>query len=426
MQVTVEQQTPSQVELKVEVDVETVAKTIDQVYDEFSKRTNVPGFRKGKTPRKILERYVSPESVKRRAVELMVPTAFSEAIAEKEIQPYAEPDLQIVQFEAEQPFVFKATVPLPPKIELGEFKGIEVEPRSIGEVTDQDVEAQLKLLQESRATSQKVEDRGIRMGDIVIAEITSQVEGREKSQARRSMIEIGTSTPAFDQNLLDLRPEERRTFDIEYPADYSEPDLAGKKVTFDVAVEAIRERLFPEMNDEFAGQVGDFQTLDELREDIRARLIAAREQSADQEAERRVLEEIVARSKVDFPDVLVEHEVGHDLDEIQKRLEKENVSVGEYLRQIGKTREQFTADLREEAARRLKTGLVLGEIAEAEKIDVGEEEVEAEIERRAAESKATREAVEAYIEARGGRASLRNTLLHRKIMDFLRSVSTIK
>lgn len=425
MQVTVEQQTPSQVELKVEVDAETVAKTIDQVYDEFSKRTNVPGFRKGKTPRKILERYVSPESVKRRAVELMVPTAFNEAIAEKDLKPYAEPDLQIVQFEAEQPFVFKATVPLPPKIEMGEYKGIEVERPKV-EVTDQDIEAQLKLLQESRATSQKVEDRGIRMGDIVIAEITSQVEGREKSQARRSMIEIGTSIPAFDQNLLDLRPEERRTFDIEYPADHSEPDLAGKKVTFDVAVEAIRERLFPELNDEFAGQVGDFQTLDELREDIRARLIAAREQSADQEAERRVLEEIVARSKVDFPDVLVEHEVGHDLDEIQKRLEKENVSVGEYLRQIGKTREQFTADLREEAARRLKTGLVLGEIALIEKIDVIEEEVEAEIERRAAESKATREAVEAYIEARGGRASLRNTLLHRKIMDFLRSVSTIK
>lgn len=425
MQVTVEQRAPSKVELKIEVEAEKVAETTNKVYREFAQSTAVPGFRQGKAPRRILERYVKPESVRRRTVEMMIPQAYREALEHENIRPYADPELEVIQLEAGQPFVFKAKVPLPPKVELGEYKGIEVKRPEV-KVTDADVEARLKYLQESRTTAKKVEDRGVQIGDIVVADIASAVQGEEKGAPKRSLVDVGTNVPGFDANVVGLKPGERKVFTVEYPKDFPDKEMAEKKVDFDVAVEAIREREVPELNDDFAKAIGDFKTLADLREDIRARLAASAEQEADREVERKIVDETVARSKVDFPDVLVEHEMGHDLEDIKRRLDRQGLSLEQYLQQIGQTQDQFLSELREAVTRRVRIGLVLVEIANVEKTDVADEEVDAEIERIAADSKATRESVEAYIEARGGRSSLRNSLLTRKITDHLRSVSKIK
>ena len=425
MQVTAEQLNPSEIELKIEIEAEEVARTIDQVYQEFSDSAEVPGFRKGKAPRHLLERYISPESVKRRAVELMVPPAYRKALEEKDIHPYAEPEVEIVQLDEQQPFIFKAAVPLPPKVELGEYKGIEVE-RKAAQITDQDVEAQLKHLQESRATSEKVEGRGVRKGDIVVADIASTAEGEEKGNPRRALFEAGANIAGFDDNILGMQAGQRRVFTVQYPKDFSDQELAGKNVEFDVTVESVGERRIPELNDEFAKTIGDFEALADLREDIRVRLIASAEEAADREVERKIIDEIVARSKVDFPDVLVEHEVEHDLQDIQARLDRQRLTLQQYLRQTGRTEEQFLSELRENAARGVRIGLVLAEISDKENINVTDEEIDAEIERMAADWKATRESVEAYIEARGGRHALKNSLLNRKIIEFLKSVSAVK
>ncbi|HUV06016.1 MAG TPA: trigger factor [Armatimonadota bacterium] len=425
MQVTSEQLSPSEIEFKIEIEAEEVAKTIDQVYREFSQSAEVPGFRKGKAPRHLLERYISAESVKRRAVELMVPPAYRKALEEKDVHPYAEPEVQIVQLDMEQPFIFKAAVPLPPKVELGEYKGIEAE-RRVAQITDGDVEAQLKHLQESRAIIEKVEGRGIQKGDVVVADIVSTVEGLEKGSPRRSLLEVGANVPGFDENILGSEAGQRRVFTIQYPKDFSDQELAGKNVEFDVTVESISERRIPELDDEFAKAVGNFETLADLRKDIGTRLAASAEEGADKEVERKIIDEVVARSKIDFPDVLVEHEVEHDLEDIQARLDRQRLTLQQYLRQTGRTEEQFLSELRDEASRGVRIGLVLGEISTAESIGVTDEEADAEIERMTADLKATRESVEAYIEARGGRPALKNSLLNRKIIEFLKSVSTVK
>jgi len=425
MQVTTEQVDPCKVELNIEVEADKVARTIDEVYGEFSQTTSVPGFRKGKAPRRILERYVSPESVRRMAVDSMVAHAYVEALNETGIEPYAGPEVEIVQFDADKPFIFKVMVPLAPKIELGEYKGIEVKRPEVN-ITDEDVDAQLKYLQESNATARKVEDRGIQMGDVAVAEIASTVEGQDKGAPRRSLIEVGSNVPGFDEKVVGLKPGEQRSFPVEYPKDFPEEELAGKTVDFDVNVESIRERQIPELNDEFAKTMGQFETLADLREDIRTRLTASAEKAADREVERKIVDEVVARSKVDFPDVLVDHDVSHDLADMQNRLDRQGMTLEQYLGQIGKTEEEFASELREQAVQGVRAGLVLGEISNAENVDVTDEEVDAEIERIAAESKATTESVETYIEARGGRPALKNSLLNRRILDFLKSVSSIK
>lgn len=425
MQVTVEQLDPCKVELNIEVEAEKVAKTIEDVYDEFAKVTTVPGFRKGKAPRPMLERCVSPESVRREAIDHLVAPAYFEALKEKDINPYADPRLEIIEFETDKPFSFKAIVPLPPKVELGEYKGIKVERPKV-KITNKDVEAQLKYLQESRATSQKVEGRGVQTGDMLIADIASAPEGQDKSEPRRSLVEVGSNVPGFDENIIGLNPGESRTFTIKYPKDFPEQELAGKDVEFDVAAESIRERQIPKLNDEFAKTIGEFETLDAMRKDVKVRLTASAEESADREVERKIIDEIVTRSKVDFPDVLVEHEVGHDLEETQNRLGKQGMTLEHYLKQIGKTQEELLSELREGAARRVRAGLAMAEISDIEKIEVTDEDLEAEIERMAAESKATKESVEAYIETRGGRPAFKNSLINDKILNFLKSVSTIK
>ncbi len=425
MQVTVERQDACSTILNIEVDAEQVARTVKGVYRELAQQVDIPGFRRGKAPQVILERYISPESVRQRAIRELIPAAYAEALKEADLQPFAEPEVEVVKFEKDSPFIFKAKVPLPPKVELGEYKGIEVERPKV-EVTDSDVDLQLEQLRGSHATYKPVEDRGIESGDFVIAEITSQIEGEANKRSTRSALHVGTNLPDFDNAIMGMKPGERRTFSLTYPADFSDPDLAGKKAEFDVAVESIRIRVLPELNDEFAKEISNFDTLDQLREDIRRRLIEYRNREADREVDSKIVEQIVSRSNICFPEVMVEHEVHHDLEDIEEQVKRQNATIEDYLRQTGQTEEQLLETLREAASRRLRVGLVLGEIANVEGIRVSDEEVDAEIDRIAREEKTTREAVVGFLETQGGTDGLRNRLLNRKIFEFLRSVSNIK
>jgi trigger factor len=424
MQVKVENLDPCKVQFTIEVEPEKVAEAIDDVYKEYRDGMSVPGFRKGKTPRKILERVVSPEKIKERAIELLISPAYFDAIKQEDVHPYADPSIDIVEYEPGKPFIFKADIPLPPQVELGEYKGIEVERRKV-EVTDEDVDNQVKYLQESRATSEKVEDRGIENGDIVVADISSKLEGGEKEGPKRSMVQVGSNIPGFDEAINGLKAGEMKTFSIKYPDDFVEKENAGKMVEFEFTVESIRKRNIPELNEDFLKSVGNFETVEALREDIKKHLVDSAEQAADREVEHKIIDEIVNRSKVSFPDVMVDHEIHHDLHDLHDRLAKQGHTVESYLRQIGKTEEDLIAELRTEAEQRLKIGLVLGDVAEAEKIEVTDADIDAEIDRIAADSKTPRASVEAFLETRGGRASLKNTMYNQKITELLRSISVI-
>ena len=425
MQVTSEQLGPCELELKIEVEPERVAQAYDQAYQKFARVTNVPGFRKGKAPRPILERYVPEESVRDEVRDSLVVHSYYEALDQEKLVPYSGPEVEVVTFEDGEPFVFKAKVPLPPKVELGDYKGIEVEKPPVA-VTDEDIENELKYLQERRTTAEKVEDRGVRENDIIVAEVSSTLEGQEPTPAKRSLIQMGSNVPGFDDHVMDLKPGERRTFSLTYPVDYGDAELAGKTADFDVALESIRERKVPDLDDEFAKAVGGFETMAELREDIGKQAISVREQEAEKEVERKIIDQIVARSNICFPDMLLEHDVHHEMEEIQEEFKKRGLTLEQYLERTGKSEEEWLAEMKEALTRRIKAGLAMAEISDVEKIDVTDEDVEAEIDRTAADSNATRESVEAYVDTTGGRPALKNSMLNRKILDFLKSVSSIK
>jgi len=425
MQVTSEQISPCEVQLKIEVEPEQVAQAYDQAYRKFAQVASVPGFRKGKAPRQLLERRVSDDAVREEVRDSLITRTYFAALEQEKLEPYALPDVEIVKLEKAEPFVFTAKVPLPPKVDLGDYKGIEVEKSAVA-VTDEDVEAELEYLRQRNATAEKIEDRGVKADDIVVAEMASAVEGQEMSAPKRSLVQIGGNVPGFDENLMDLKPGERRAFSLQYPDDYSDPELAGKNVSFDVSLESIRERKVPDLDDEFAAKIGDFKTLEELRADVREHIVSVRGNDAEREVDHKLIDEVISRSNISFPGILLDHEIHEELEEVEGRLRRQNVTMEQYLRETGKTQEQFMAELKESLTRRIKAGLALGRIAEAENIDVTDDDVEAEIDRMAAESKATRESVEAYIDTNGGRPSLKNTMLNRRILDYLRSVSSIK
>ncbi|MHB0913632.1 MAG: trigger factor [Armatimonadota bacterium] len=425
MQVTLEQLDPCKVQLDIEVEADRVAETVEKVFREYAKHTTVPGFRKGKAPKNLVARYVSEESVRQRALEDLMPEAYMEALKEKDIDPYGDPSVEDVHFEKDEPLVFKALVPLPPKVELGDYKGIEAK-REKTKITDEDVEKELANLQENNATAEKVDDRGVGENDIVIANMSAVAEGEEPTEPRRSLVRMGENIPGFDEAVKGLKVGERKTFSLPYPEDFEDKDLAGKTVQFDLSVEGIRERKVPELNDEFAKKIGNFDSFEAMRASMKEEMEKSAETAADREVDRKIVDEIVSRSEVCFPDVMVEHELHHDLQEIQSRLSQRGLNIEQYLKMSGKTSEEMLAELREAAERRIRVGLVLGKIAETEKIDVTDEDVEAEIERMVADSKAPRESVESYIEATGGKSALRSSLLDRKIFEYLRSISKIK
>lgn len=425
MQVSVERTDPCEIELNIEVDVESVAKTVERVFGEISKSTQVPGFRKGKAPRQLLERYVSPETVRRRTAEAVIPPAYEEALTEQGIEPYADPDIEVVKFEDNEPFVFKAVVPLPPKVELGEYKGIEIERKAV-EVTDSDIDDQLSNLRENSAKSAKVEDRGSRKGDILVAEIGTAPEGEEIKDPKRSVVEIGKNVPDFDDNVVDMKVGDSREFKVKYPEEFHNTELAGKTMDFSVKAESINERIVPELNDEFAKSVGNFATLDDMRKNLREYLEKSGSDAADRDVENKLIEELLNRSKIDFPKVLVDHDLEHDFADLKAHLERQKISLEDYLARIGKKKEEFVEDMRARAAKRVSVGLLLGKIIEEEKLEVTDADLDAEILRLASEQNVPKDSVEMYIEAQGGRESLRRSMLSRKVIDFLKSVSVIK
>ncbi len=425
MQVTSEQLNPCKVEMKIEIEPEKVAQAYDRMYREFAKVTRIPGFRPGKAPRSIVEKYVDEGAVRREVADNLITEAYPQAISQEKIEPYAAPDVDVEELEEGKPAVFKVVVPLPPKVELGEYKGIEaVKPKV--EVTDEAVENEVLYMQAQRATAEKVEDRGAQENDIAIAELASAPEGQEMAEAKRTLVQVGQNVPGFDEQIMGMKPGESKSFEVKYPDDFETEELAGKNVKYDIKIESLRERKLPELNDEFAKSLGGgIESMDQLREDIKSHLLQVREDAAERAVERSIVDQIVEKSEVCVPDVLVDHEIGHDLQDMQQSLSRQNVTLDQYLQSIGKDREEFLKELRESAEQHIKAGLVMGEVSEKENIDVTDADVDAEIERMAEESKTTKDAVQTYLDTRGGRESLKNSMLNKEILDYLKSVSKI-
>ena len=429
MQVTKEPLDPCQVALTIEVETDKVVQAVDKAYREYSKYVSVPGFRKGKAPLSFVKQRVPETDVRQRAAELLVEPAYAAALEQEEIEPFAQPKLELMQLEfAEKPFIFKAIIPLRPEVELGTYIGLTVEKNKY-ELNDDAVEAQMQRMRE-RAAEYPVVERPVQMGDLVVADLSALVDIRpEASESRPTMIEIGADNiPGFDEQLVGMAKEDEKVFTLTYPETYPDAELAGEEAEFTVKINEIHEKKIPELDDELAQKLsnGRFETVDQFRSELKADMEKSLVANADSEADSKLIDQIIALSTIKYPPVLVEAEVNDEVQELLGRLEQQSVPLDDYLQQIGKTREQLVAEFTEGAKKRIEIGLLLGKVADAESLMLVDADVEAALTERAGEERTSPAAVRAMLESNNGMEALRNRAQAKKVLDFLRGSAIIE
>lgn len=428
MQVTQERLDPCQVALTIEVEEDKVVHALDRAYREYSKYITVPGFRKGKAPLNFVKQRVPENDVRQRTAEILVEPAYAEALKETELEPYAQPKLELVQLEfPDKPFIFKAVVPLAPVVELGEYTGLAVDQQTY-DVQDKDVDAEIERLR-TRAAQFPIVERAVETGDVVIADISAKVEGRpELDEPRGTMVEIGGDNIAgFDEQIVGANSGDTKTFALTYPEDYPDESLAGQPVEFTVTVKEVRAKQLPALDDDLAKTItnGQIESLDQLKSDLKEGMQAQADQTSQNGLESSIVEKVVTNATIQYPPVLIDSELQSDYQELQQRLEKAGRNLQEYLASENKTHEQLVAELRDQADRRVRIGLVLGEIAQKENLALTDDDLNAYITEIALTENATPAAVRAMIENRGSFEAIRNRAQTKKVLDFLKDASTI-
>ena len=426
MQVTAEQTDPCTVVLDITIDEQQVGRTFDSVYREFSRYVAVPGFRPGKAPRVLLERYVSQDKVRERAQEKILQETYPKAVQEQGLNPFRQAAVEASDIEDKKPYVYKAIVPLEPQITVGEYTGLTVE-KPVYVVTDAMIEDRITKLREDRARMERIADRGVQEGDMLIAESKVQLEGEpeDETPARRQLIQWGSNVPGFDEALLGLMPGEERTFELTYPENYTEEERRGKKATFHVKLSSISAKKLPELTDEFAKEIAGVETVEELRTAIRNRFEAEYVEYSNQTAEQRLIEQIVEKAEVHFPEALVRDEVQEQFRQLGQSLQQHSMTYDQFLEQAGLTAEMHQGQIVEEAKTRIRSILVLRRIAELEDLQVNGDMINAEFGRLLNEGKITENQFDEFLPDEQRRLQVANALVQRRLHDYLFANNTI-
>jgi trigger factor len=421
MQITTTPAPKSTILVEVEVPAERLSQAVGEATRALSRRTKVPGFRPGKAPRGVLEAVLGHGAVLEEAVDRLVQSAYRDALIEKEILPLTNADVEIVQAEEGKPLIFKATVPIRPEVELGDYRNFNFRPEI--ETTDKPkVDKVIEELRDQNASLSPIEERGAKKGDYAVIKYEGTRDGVpfEGGSAERMPLIIGEDRliPGFEDELVGLKVGDTKGFDITFPADYGEETLAGQKAHFEVEVRELREKILPEADDDFARSMGDFTDLPNLRDEVEKRLKRNALDKARHTFSDQIIEYAVANSTIDLPDVLVEQEVEVMHDEFRSALARQGISEEAYTKVSGKTHEELHADFRPDAEKRVKVLLVLSKIAEAESLTIADADVDAEIargrERYAGDPKLTK-----YFESDRGRNYIRSTLRRSRVVEKL-------
>jgi trigger factor len=421
MQVTTTPAPNSSLVLEIELPPERLSRAVDDAVRRLSRRTRVPGFRPGKAPRPMLERTLGPGVVLEEAVEHLVDDAYREALVDQSILPLTNANVEIVQAEEGKPVIFKATVQVRPEVELGDYKNFNFQPE-IEVIDDARVNQVIDELRDQHATLAAVEDRGAKDGDYAVIAFQGSRDGEpfEGGSSERMPLIIGQERliPGFERHLVGLEPAGSTEFDITFPDDYPEESLQGQQAHFAVQLKELREKIQPPLDDDFAGQLGDFEDLAALRADIQQRLERnaldrARHQFAD-----RIIEYAIANATVELPEVLIDQEVEVLHDEFRTSLARQGITEDAYLKVVEKTDADLHADFRPNAEKRVKTLLVLSKIADEEGVEVPDEAIEAEVAQGRERYADDRRLLE-YFESDRGRSFIRSTLRRSRLVEQL-------
>lgn len=412
-------------ELEIEIPAEVVEKETQRVTREFTRLARIPGFRPGKAPAELVRRRFW-DDIKSEVLHSLIPSSLQNAFREGNLNPVGNPSIAELQFEPAKPLRFKASFEVLPEFTLGEFKGLSVEAAKV-EVTDQDVEQELERLREQAATYMPVEDRPAEDGDTVVASlvgvVTNAKEKREPLVLDEVEVHLGEegTMEAFSQGLQGVRAEEERQFDAPYPDGYPDARLAGQTVAFTARVKAVRQKQLPTLDDEFAQQVGNYKTVQELTQKLRQDMQQAAARQEKELTQQRLLDELLSRHEFPLPETLVQHQIDMRLERRVRALVAQGIDPQQVQVDWAKVRR----DQREGAIRDLKLGLLLERIAKVENLQSTEEEVASEIERLAQSSNQTPEAVRARLTKEQGLDRIESAIRSEKVIEFLHSQARI-
>lgn len=436
MLVKQEQLSPCEVELEIQVDADKVKSALDETYAELGKRVNIPGFRKGKAPRPVLEQFLDREEIKDRAADKLIRGAYPEALEESKIEPFAPADVELVKMEIGEPMVFKAKVPLAPKVELGDYVGLDIE-RKVPEVKDEDVDNEIQRMLDRQAQYDQITDRAVQEGDVILIEMSDSTKPEQEPQ--RQVAEVGKNLPDFDRGVVGMQIDEEKTIEITYAEDHEDEDLRGKTIPFLVKLTEINEKKVPELTDEWVkatfvrepeeGAEPDpdpVDTVDKLKAKIREAMEKAAQDVANQSIRNQVVDKVVDNAEVCFPQVMVEEAVDDRLEGLLEDLKRRKVTLDDYLEYRKESIDDLRKRYAEESGEILKTSLVFREIMEKESIKVEDEDVNAEVESMAQEQGVPVATMNAYLDKTEGRSTLRNRAARKKVVEFLVHASNIK
>ncbi|SFS98968.1 trigger factor [Marininema halotolerans] len=412
--------------LTVEVDEKQLGGALDRAFKKVSKNVNVPGFRKGKIPRPIFEKRFGVESLYQDALDILLPEVYPEAVEKADIDPVDQPEIDIDQLEKGKPFIFKAKVMVKPEVKLGEYKGLEIEEKDFL-VTQEDIDAELKQMQERQGQLVAVEEGTIEEGDRAILDFEGFVDGEafEGGKGEQYTLEIGSGQfiPGFEEQLVGLAPGEEKDVTVTFPEEYHAEDLKGKEAVFKVKIHEIKRTELPELDDEFAQDVGEFETFEELKSDVENKLKEQKKNEEESYKRNQLVEKAAENAEVEIPEVMIDREIDQMVSHFEQQLSMQGVNLEQYIQFTGQTKEDIRAQFKEDAGKKTRNDLVLEAISEAENVEVTEEDIEEELKKLAEQMSRELDEIKRLVDMQGGRAQIEGDLKIRKTVDLLVSNS---
>lgn len=408
--------------LEIEVDAEQFDQAIDKAYRKMVQKVNVPGFRKGKTPRPIFERFIGKEAIMEEAMEAVVPEAYYQAVVETGIEPVEQPKVDVVQAEAGKPVVFKATVQVKPEVILGQYKEVEVNKPST-EVSEEEVTQSLEKLQQRHAQLLTLEEGTIEKGDITTLDFLGKVDGVpfKGGEGRDFTLEIGSGSfiEGFEDQLIGVSIGETKDLNVTFPEKYQAEELAGRDAVFTVTVKGIKRKELADLDDEFAKDVSEFDTLEELKTDIKNKLKDAAEDRAKYQVRQDIVSKIVDSIEVEMPAPMVDIQLSDMIHNLEGRLSSQGITLENYLKFANTTMEDLKEKMQPDAVWTAKMNLVMETIAKAEDIKATDEDIKEETEKIARYYNKDLDEFQKMLENQGQADFIIDQIVREKTLQFL-------
>ena len=421
MSLQVEKLEKNMAKLTVEVPAEQFEAALKTSFQKNKNKFSIPGFRKGKAPQAMVEKMYDVGVLYDDAIDTLLDSTYADAVKESGLEIVSRPEIGIEQIEKGKTFIYTALVAVKPEVTLGEYKGVEVE-KAKPEVTDADVEAELKKVQDQNSRMVNVEDRAVENGDHTVIDFEGFVDGQPfeggKSEAYPLVIGSHSFIDTFEEQLIGKNIGDEVEVNVTFPAEYHAAELAGKPAVFKVKIHEIKTKELPELNDEFAGEVSEFETMDEYKSDIRAKLAETKQQQATTENENNVVEKVVENASMEIPDAMIDEQVREMINDYARRMQSQGISLEQYMQFTGMTIEKLQEQSRPQAEKRIRTRLVLEAVVAAENIQVSDEAVDAEIAKMAETYKMEADKVRSIM-GEAGIAQMKEDMAVQEAVDFL-------